>query len=212
MNKSRPFEDLLTGFHVSGDIIKDAMNLLIFHQLQEVSDHSHKVAIEAENLALRFGVDRDKALMAGYLHDIGNMIPHDEMVDVAVEVGIEVLEEERVYPPLLHQKLSKTIVAEVFGIKDPEILNAVECHTTLKGNPGHLDMVLFIADKMQWDPKHSGPFLDGVLKGLERSLEAGVFAYVKYCYDQRQQIKVLHPWLADAYNYLNEMETIHGKG
>lgn len=40
---------------------------------------------------------------------------------------------------------------DLFKITEPEILNAVGCHTTLRSKASLLDKVLFVADKLEWD-------------------------------------------------------------
>jgi HD superfamily phosphohydrolase YqeK len=103
---------------------------------------------------------------------------------------------------LLHQKISKVIAEELFGVIDRYILNAIECHTTLRVNANEIDLVLFIADKLSWDSADSEPILDGIYRGLEISLKHGAFSYLGYLWDNRSNIKVMHPWTVQAYNDL----------
>jgi HD superfamily phosphohydrolase YqeK len=95
------------------------------------------------------------------------------------------------------------MAAELFNIKNDKILNAIECHSTLRDGAKELDLVLFIADKLQWDISDNKDFKRDILKGLEKSLECGAFAYVKYNYDNREKLNIVHPWAVDAYNYLS---------
>lgn len=42
-------------------------------------------------------------------------------------------------------------------------------------------------------------------KGLEKSLEYAAFTYISYLWDRKDTLKVLHPWLEDAYWQLKEI-------
>ncbi|MPN55779.1 hypothetical protein SDC9_203463 [bioreactor metagenome] len=65
-----------------------------------------------------------------------------------------------------------------------------------------LDLLLFVADKVKWDQKGVPPYLEDVVNGLNISLEHGAYAYIKYLMDNKSNLKVIHPWLVDAYNSL----------
>ncbi|EJW16375.1 hydrolase (HAD superfamily) [Paenibacillus alvei DSM 29] len=60
---------------------------------------------------------------------------------------------------IIHQKLSKVMARDIFGITDNEVLDAVGCHTTLRANATQLDLVLFVADKIAWDQQGTPPYL-----------------------------------------------------
>lgn len=42
-------------------------------------------------------------------------------------------------------------------------------------------------------------------KGVRKSLEHAAFAYISYLWDRKDTLKVLHPWLEDAYWQLKEI-------
>lgn len=195
---------LVENFTFTHQIEKDAYKFLEYHGYKEIAEHCNKVACEAEKLANRFSVDNVSSKIAGYLHDIGRVIPDKQSIDIASELGIQVLGEEHIYAGLLHQKISKVLAYKLFGIKDNNILNAIECHTTLKAGASDIDLILFIADKLSWDSSDSKPILSGILYGLEKSLKHGAFFYISYLYENRNNIKVLHPWTLEAYYDLRE--------
>lgn len=76
------------------------------------------------------------------------------------------------------------------------------CHTTLRKNATKLDMVLFISDKLEWDQADIPPYMDKVKEGLYIYLEKGAYTYIKYVLDNRESLKVLHPWLVEAFKDL----------
>lgn len=194
----------IADFKFSEDLEKDMFDLLNKHDRSITAEHSLRVARKAKELAKRFGVDEKSTEIAGLLHDISCIIPRNRMLDVARELDIEVLAEEEQVPMILHQKLSKAIAKEVFNIEDDEILNAMGCHTTLRKDATSLDMVLFIADKMEWDQKDIPPYMDEIKEGLNISLEHGAYTYIKYLLDDRENLMVVHPWLLEAHEDLLE--------
>jgi HD superfamily phosphohydrolase YqeK len=100
---------------------------------------------------------------------------------------------------IIHQKLSRILASEVFGVDDVLVLDAVECHTTLKANPTRLDKVLFVADKIAWDQDGIAPYYHKLVAALEQSLDHAVLVYLKYLWDRRHTLKVFHPWAREAY-------------
>ena len=125
--------------------------------------------------------------------------PRDQYLVVAKEWGVDVLAEERRLPMLLHQKLSRVIAHDVFGVIDEGILCAIECHTTLKAGALPLDKVVFLADKIEWDQPGRPLYLDEleeVLYGMP-SLDAAVKVYCDYVWDHRDSGFVPHPWFVD---------------
>lgn len=103
---------------------------------------------------------------------------------------------------IIHQKLSRVIAEELFGIRDQNVLSAVECHTTLKPGASLMDKVLFVADKLAWDQPGVPPYREEMISRLEVSLDEAAFAYIHYLWRQRERLKVVHPWLEAAYDDL----------
>lgn len=202
--RMRVLADIIKDISFCHQIEKDAYKLLEYHGYKEIAEHCNRVATEAERLANRFNVDSASAKIAGYLHDVGRVFSDKQSINIASELEIQVLDEEHIYAGLLHQKISRVIASELFGINNSSILNAIECHTTLKAGASDIDLILFIADKLSWDSSDSKPILDGILYGLEQSLEHGAFYYINYLFENRDNIKVLHPWTLEAYVDLKE--------
>lgn len=164
--------------------------------------HCIKVAQESKQVAIRFGYSPEVAELAGWLHDIGTIIPNEEKIAVAQSYGLEVLEEETQFPYILHQKISMAMSQDIFGISDVELLHAISCHTTLRPNSSLLDKILFVADKLSWDQSDAAPYLKEMRRGLETSLEEAAKIYLTHVWRNRMHMKVVHPWLAEAYQEL----------
>lgn len=100
---------------------------------------------------------------------------------------------------LLHQKQSVVIARELFGVVDQAVLDAIGCHTTLRRNASRLDKVLFVADKLAWDQGGDPPYEDAVTAALGRSLDEAVQALMGWIWEERAQLKIVHPWLKEAF-------------
>ncbi|MGE6616451.1 bis(5'-nucleosyl)-tetraphosphatase (symmetrical) YqeK [Bacillus mycoides] len=192
-------------FTPTGKIENDIKDFLLKYNKEFTYKHSIRVANEARKIAKIFYEDEEKAAIAGCLHDISAIFPNEERIAVAEEFGIEILQEEREFPMIIHQKLSRVIAKEVFKVEDKEVLNAICCHTTLHKYATKMDLVLFIADKLEWDQIGTPPYLINVKKALGNSLEHAAFVYISYLWERKDTLKVIHPWLEEAYWYLKEI-------
>lgn len=193
------FTSLIQNITFTGNIKIDSQELLKNHNKFVTAEHSLRVAKEGKILAERYEINKEKAEMAGLLHDISGIYPNNERLKIAEELGLDIFEEEKVLPLILHQRISEVMAEELFGVHDKEILSAIGCHTTLKVNASKMDMVLFVADKIQWDKEGLPPYLDELEKALSVSLKDGNFNYIKY---QLEHVKIVHPWLMEAYKDL----------
>lgn len=99
--------------------------------------HSIGVRDTAVILARQYGVDAEKARIAGLLHDCAKNIPKDESIRRCEEAGIPLKPVCYIERGLVHSYLGAMVAKEEFGITDEEILSAIFYHTT-----GHEDMPL----------------------------------------------------------------------
>ncbi|WP_010273501.1 HD domain-containing protein [Paenibacillus senegalensis] len=198
-----PFlQPLSRTFVPTGDLQQDVTAFLSANGCPNTARHSIAVGEQARKLALQFGFDPDQAAAAGYLHDISAVFPNAERIEAAEALQIDLLDEELIFPMIIHQKLSKPMARDLFNIHDAKVLQAVECHTTLRAHSSKLDRILFVADKIAWDQEGTPPYIDDLMSGLEQSLEHAALAYLKFLWDRKEQLKVLHPWAEAGYKEL----------
>jgi len=190
-------------FSRTGDACADAAALLRSCGEADTAEHCQRVAALAQRLARRWGVDEERAEVAGWLHDISAIVPRDHNVRVAEALGLEVLAEERVAPVLIHQKLSAAIAREVLAVTDEAILDAIGCHTTLKADSSALDKIVFVADKMGWDQPGDPPYLGEMALAAEQSLDRAAYCYLNHLWQRRKTLPVMHPWALQAYQELS---------
>lgn len=106
--------------------------------------HTKSMAELAVEIAMENGIDPKKAYVAGMLHDIAKEMDHKKAKKLM----------EKHYPnhinmpeAVWHQWLSSYVAQKKFHIKDKEILQAIENHTTGSCNMSKLDMCIYCADK-----------------------------------------------------------------
>ncbi len=195
----------ISDFKGTGKIAEDVPRFLALYGHQKTAEHCSAVATKAKELAEKFKSNSSKAEQAGYLHDISAVIPNEKRIEFAQSQLVEILAEEIQHPMIIHQKLPVVLAREVFGITDNEILNAIGCHTTLKANATRLDKVVFLADKIAWDKDGPPPYINKVNEALSESLDSAVLEYLNYLWERRSQLRVIHPWLVEAREYLLQM-------
>lgn len=183
--------------------LKSNMELFLrANNCPRTAEHCLNVGAEAKQLAMRFHADPEAAEIAGWLHDISAVIPNHERIEVSRRLRIEILPEEESFPMIIHQKLSKVMAKDIFGITDSDILEAIGCHTTLRAKSTLLDQVLFVADKIVWDQSGEPPYKQELDKKLNLSLKHGAFSYIHFLWERKEDLKVVHPWLKEAYEEL----------
>lgn len=200
----RPY---VQGFQATGNIKTDIKRFFEINNETDTLNHTYKVAGEAIRVAERYEADSRKAVTAALLHDISNVIPVSQMMETADKLGLPILDEERAYARIVHQKLSKAMAEQLFGVKDEEILNAIECHTTLKAQSTLLDKVLFISDKISWELPGEHAYLKDIKQKVNNDqLIEGILIYLDHIWDNRSSMKLVHPWLIAAREELSNDE------
>jgi len=197
---------LRAGFDPKGWINEDVTTFLMQNDCPRTAAHCADVARASYELAERFGVDPLAAEAGGWLHDVSAVWADDQRLAAADALGVEILPLERVWPKIIHQKLSVVLAREIFGVRDPGILSAIGCHTTLKASASALDKVVFIADKLAWDEPDDAPWHPALRSALSESLDDGCRVYLGWLWDHRAELAVLHPWTEAAWLDLGGMK------
>ena len=96
-------------------------------------EHTKGVMYTAGCLAMAYGYDMHKAMLAGLLHDCAKCIPSVE----------------RENPFLLHAKLGALLAKTEYDVTDPLILHAIKVHTTGEPDMNILDKIIYIADYIE---------------------------------------------------------------
>ena len=166
-------------------------------------DHVDRVAAEARRLAARLGLDEEAANLAALAHDLAAVVPVEERVAVAEGLGLAVSEADRAMPLLLHGPIAAEAVAWKLGVDDEEVLNAIRYHTTLRRGASLLEKVVFVADKIAYDPAspHRGEYLPAMQEA--GSLDGAALAYLDFLLENTWRYGwYLHPRAVAAYREL----------
>ena len=112
-------------------------------------EHSLSVAFTCICLAMRYGYPIDQAEVAGMLHDCAKGYDNDTIIRHCAKKGLEITEDERKAPAVLHAKYAAWLAENTYDIHDQAILDAMDCHTTGKPAMGLLDKILYVADYIE---------------------------------------------------------------
>jgi predicted HD superfamily hydrolase involved in NAD metabolism len=116
---------------------------------QKRFEHTKGVEYTAATLAFVHGMDPDKALYAGLLHDCAKGLSDEKKISLCEKNGIEITEVERANPGLLHAKLGAFLAETKYEITDENILNAIRFHTTGRPDMSLLEKIIFVADYIE---------------------------------------------------------------
>lgn len=143
-------------------------------------NHIVAVAKEAVILAKLYGVEPQKAALAGLLHDAGKSLTKQEMVIYAQTNRLKIKDFSalsKFAPALLHAEISAHIAEHKFGIKDKEILQAISRHTLGAKEMTVFDKILMISDMCAKGRKPQDIKL--IKSALKKSLEDALLAAEK---------------------------------
>lgn len=112
-------------------------------------EHTLGVMYTCGALAMRYGCDLDKAMLAGLMHDCAKCMPNAKKLKMAEKHHLEITELERKNPFMLHAKLGAFLARKKYDIEDEVILNAIRWHTTGRPEMTLLDKIVYIADYIE---------------------------------------------------------------
>lgn len=165
--------------------------------------HVTQVAVEARVLAAQYGADRQAANLAALAHDLAAVVPAAEMIAVAESMGVQVTGADRAIPLLLHGPIAAAALIEKLAVRDEDLLDAVRYHSTLRAGASTLEKIIFLADKIAYDPAspHGGQYLPA-LKAA-RTLDDAALVYLDFLLDNCWRYGwILHPNAVAAYRDL----------
>ena len=129
------------------DYIENIKQQLKSNLTEERYEHSIGTAECAEKLAEKFGLDKNKAYLAGLVHDCAKFLSKEEALNIIA--GIKLCEGELANSKTYHAPAGAIIAKQKFNIDDEEILSAIRWHTLGKINMTKFEKIIFIADKIE---------------------------------------------------------------
>ena len=154
-------------------------------------EHTKGVMYTAGCMAMAYGYDMNKAMLAGLLHDCAKCMPLGQMVKAAKDEKLDpVMKESKA---LMHAVAGMHIAQDVYDVHDPEVLGAIRWHTTGHAHMTKLEKIVYLADMIEPNRKPY-PGLDALRKLCMTDLdEAMHMALLMSLEHVREQGKPLHP-------------------
>lgn len=169
-------------------------------------EHTLGVEYTACSLAMAHGANMKNAQMAGLLHDCAKSIPDNEKISLCEKYGLTIRDVERENPGLLHAKLGSYIAEHTYGITEPDVLSAIEWHTTGKPNMNLLEKIIFVADYIEPSRKPI-PNLDEIRTLAFKDLDKAVFEILENTLLYLGTgCKAIDPMTKQTYDFYNKKE------
>ncbi|PTK92069.1 bis(5'-nucleosyl)-tetraphosphatase (symmetrical) YqeK [Staphylococcus gallinarum] len=122
---------------------------------QKRFEHSLRVAETAVKLADIYDGDKDKAELAGILHDYSKYDDLGEMYQIVTKHNLD--SKLLSYgSEILHGPVCAVIMKEKYGVYDDEVLSAIEYHTTGRAQMTKTEKLVFVADYIEPGRKTPG--------------------------------------------------------
>lgn len=163
--------------------------------------HTLGVASTAVALAERYGADKQKAELAGILHDFCKYWDKDrmkELIEQSELIPRDLLSYDK---ELWHAPVGALVVERDLHIEDAEVLNAIRFHTS--GRPGMslLERILWLADYIE--PGRHFPGVEEIRElanqDLNRALVRALGNTITFLVKQQKRI---YPLTIQTYNDL----------
>lgn len=165
--------------------------------------HSLNVAASAAELSEIYGCDKEKAYLAGILHDITKEEGLDAQYELIERNSHKPTKLERNNPAVIHQMSGEAYCRLELGITDEEILSAIRYHTTGKANMTTLQKVVYTADFISADRNY--PDVEEMRSLALKSLDDAMLYSLKYTITKlASKAELIHPDSFECYNSVLE--------
>ena len=173
-------------------------------------EHSLGVEYVAGCLAMIYGVDIDKALTAGLLHDCAKCLSSEDKISKCKKHNLPISDVELRNPELLHAKLGSLYAKEKYGVQDNEILSAIEFHTTGKPAMSLLEKIIFVADYIEPNRKPL-PQIDEIRREAFTDLDKSIVHILKntLSYLEDEECGDTDEMSIKTYNYFMDKMGMH---
>lgn len=166
-------------------------------------EHSLGVCEEAVRMAKLFGADKDKAYIAGLLHDCAKCLTKEETEKIIDKYNIHLDIMTEKCEPVMHAPLGAVVAEHEYVITDVEILDAIRYHTVAREHMTLLDKIVYVADMTE--PLRNYPGVDELRKASKRNIDEAYRMAVKFSLLHNiEKGSVIHPNTLEAWNEICE--------
>lgn len=164
--------------------------------------HSINVSKCAVKLSKIYKYDKEKAAIAGLVHDCAKYFTNKQIEDYIKKFNIELDPLEVNNTSLSHSVIGSYVARDIFNIEDEEIINAIKYHTTGRENMCLLEKIIYMADLIEEGrnfPKVEEMRNLAFNGKLEEALILSFNNTIKFVIDNNQ---LIHPRTVRARNYV----------
>lgn len=173
--------------------------------------HTLSVAECAARLAGLYGLNQHQAEQAGLLHDCAKCLPLEDMQSIALQNQLTDDPAILSSGALLHAQVGAWIAEHKYGMRDPEVLEAIAYHNTGHARMSRLSMCVCLADSIE-PTRDSYPHLEEVRKAAEVSLELALLKSLQGTADfVRTHGKFLHPRTQETISWLKNLDCVRNQ-
>jgi predicted HD superfamily hydrolase involved in NAD metabolism len=141
----------------------------------------HILGVEqmAIDLATHYQVDKQKAAIAGLMHDLAKYFKPQKLLEMAQIAGVEIDPVSAATPHLLHADVSAIVARDTFKVTDTEVLDAIANHTLGRPGMNELSCIVFLADTLE-PGRGNTPDLEHLRKICYQNLDKALFQTCDY--------------------------------
>jgi predicted HD superfamily hydrolase involved in NAD metabolism len=141
----------------------------------------HILGVEemAVDLAIHYQVDKQKAAVAGLMHDLAKYFKPQKLLEMAQIAGVEIDPVSAATPHLLHADVSAIVARDTFKVTDTDVLDAIANHTLGRPGMNELSCIVFLADTLE-PGRGDTPELENLRKICYQNLNRAIFQTCDY--------------------------------
>ena len=169
----------------------------------KLQGHLERTSEVAADLALRHGVDVERARLTALAHDVAKAMPKAELLEQAVRFQLPVNMVERNRPALLHGPVGAELLRREDGLEDQSMYEAVCWHTFAHPDLDDLGKVVFLADKLDPAKIKRYSFQPYLLELAQDNLDEAILEFATFQIGAVMNAgRMVHPLMVEARNHL----------
>lgn len=141
----------------------------------------HILGVEqmATDLATHYQIDKQKAAIAGLMHDLAKYFKPQKLLEMAQIAGVDIDPISADNPHLLHADVSAIVARDTFKVTDTEVLDAIANHTLGRPGMNELSCIVYLADTLE-PGRGNTPELEHLRKICYQNLDKALFQTCDY--------------------------------
>ncbi len=166
--------------------------------------HTMAVLTLSKQLAMHYGADVQSITVCALLHDYAKEMTKEEKIKYLTDNNLYVDEFVLGNIELSHGIIAKDIAVKKYGIKDKDMLNAIEYHTTGRPEMSVLEKILFLSDSLE--PNRKFKEIPELTKLAFNDIDQAIVECIKIKLDYTKETgKLEHPLGITAYDYYSKL-------